>query len=119
MASLVRRQSMCWRARPIPEVLVSGDSKITARGTISKTAGGYEDLSGTTVLFQMRRRSDRRLMINRPAEIESTASGAVSYLLEANDIAIPGNYVIQWQVVYPDGKRQTTRNLEEIEIRRR
>lgn len=103
------------------DVLVSGDTAPTIYATLhdEDDATQLTDLTGATVHFQMRRLNDRRLMIHAPADIVTAASGEVMYELGSNDLAIPGDYVIEWQVVFPDGKKQTTANLHAVEVRRR
>lgn len=103
------------------DILVVGDTGPVITGSIHKAGDTTqrEDLTSCTVRFQMRRLMDRRLMVDQPAEIVTAISGEVRYLLGANDTAIPGDYGIEWQVTYPDGKRQTTATLHEVTIRRR
>jgi hypothetical protein len=102
------------------DVLVVGDTGPLITGVIySGDDEEPEDLTGASVRFQMRRASDRRLMIDKEAEIDLAASGEVHYTLGTNDTAIPGDYVLEWQVTYPDGRKQTTATLHELTIRRR
>lgn len=103
------------------DVLVTGDTAPTISASLFENddPDALLDLTDCTVYFQMRRATDRRLMINREAEIVTAASGEVAYELAATDLAIPGDYVLEWQVVYPDGKKQTTATLHEVEVRRR
>lgn len=103
------------------EVLVVGDTGPIITGTIHRSGDttAYENLTDCSVKFQMRRLSDRRLMVDEPAEIVTAISGSVRYILGSYDTAVPGDYGIEWQVTYPDGKRQTTATLHEVTIRRR
>lgn len=103
------------------DVLVVGDTAPIITGQIYKPQEGNQplDLTSTSVQFQMRRTSDRRLMVDQPAEIVTAESGEVRYVLGPNDTAIPGDYGIEWQVTFPDGKKQTTATLHDITIRRR
>lgn len=102
------------------EVLVSGDTAPVLYGTIyDRDTNGRQNLAGCSVRFQMRRMGDRRLTVDEPADIVTAASGEVRYVLGENDTAIPGDYGIQWQITFPDGKRQTTATLVPITIRRR
>lgn len=105
----------------MPDVLVVGDTGPIITGVIHKAdnTSDREDLSGAQVFFQMRRAADRRLMVNKAAAIDVAASGEVHYALAANDTAIPGEYVLEWQVTYPSGRKQTTATLHELTIRRR
>lgn len=105
----------------MPDILVVGDTGPIITGIIHKKddPSQREDLTSATVRFQMRRAMDRRLMIDRVAEIDAATSGEVHYSLQANDTAIPGEYVLEWQVTYPSGRKQTTATLHELTIRRR
>jgi hypothetical protein len=103
------------------DTLVVGDTGplITAVIHDADDENSVVDLTGAAVRFQMRRASDRRLMVDRAAAIDTAASGEVSYNLQPNDTAIPGDYVLEWQVTYPSGRKQTTATLHELTIRRR
>jgi predicted secreted Zn-dependent protease len=103
------------------DVLVQGDTGPAITGTIHKRGdtADLEDLTNASVNFQMRRARDRKMMVDAVATIVDPASGTVSYTLEENDTAIPGDYVYQWQVTYVDGKKQTTFEAKELTIRRR
>ena len=103
------------------DILVVGDTGPIITGTIHESGdtAALEDLTGCTVRFQMRRLNDRRLMVDEVAEIVTAASGEVRYVMGPNDTAVPGSYGIEWQVIYPDGKKQTTATLHEVTIRRR
>lgn len=103
------------------DILVVGDHGQIITGEIYQDddTDDRDVLTDAEVHFQMRRAADRRLMIDREAEIVDAVSGEVSYALQANDTAIPGDYVIEWQVTYPSGRKQTTANLKSVTIRRR
>jgi hypothetical protein len=58
-------------------------------------------------------------MVDALADIVDPASGMVSYALQANDTAIPGDYLYQWQITYPDGRKQTTYEPKQLTVRRR
>lgn len=103
------------------DILVSGDTGPAITGYIHERGSPNirQNLTNATVKFQMRRERDRELMIDGAAVIVDPASGVVSYTLEPNDTAIPGEYVYQWQVTFPDGKKQTTYAVQGLTIRRR
>ncbi len=102
-------------------VLVVGDTAPIIRGTILKKGTTTpEDLTDCLeVRFQMRRLADRRLTVDEEAEILVAESGTVRYVMGPNDTAIPGDYGVQWQITFPDGKKQTTATLIPVTVRRR
>ena len=67
------------------------------------------DLTDAAVKFQMRKADDRRFTVNAAASITDAINGYVSYSWGPNDLATPGEYVIQWEVTYSGGRIQTTR----------
>jgi len=103
------------------DILVQGDTGPLISGQIHEkdNTGNVTNLTGATVKFQMRRIRDSNLMVDGDADISVPASGEVSYTLEANDTAYPGDYQYQWQVTFPDGKKQTTYEPKELTIRKR
>jgi len=77
------------------------------------------DLSTATgVRFQMRRPDDRRFTVNAAAVIVDALAGKVAYAWSANDLAVPGDYDVQWEVTFNDGKVQTTAHPNRITVRR-
>jgi Rib/alpha/Esp surface antigen-like repeat protein len=105
----------------VTDILVVGDTGPVITGTIHAAGdtADLEDLTNCSVRFQMRRLTDRRLMVDEPADIVTAISGDVRYVMGPNDTAVPGDYGVQWQVTYPDGKKQTTATMHEVTIRRR
>jgi hypothetical protein len=76
------------------------------------------DLTGAAVRFQMRKENDKRFTVNQPATVLSAAAGEVSYSWAVNDLAVPGDYQVQWEIVFPDGKIQTQAVPSTITVRR-
>jgi hypothetical protein len=103
------------------DVLVQGDTGPLISGYIHEQGqpNNRTDLTNATVKFQMRRVRDLELMVDNDATIDVAASGTVYYNLEVNDTAYPGDYQYQWQVTFPDGKKQTTYEAKELTIRPR
>lgn len=104
-------------------ILVQGDTRPVIKANLYERDSDprqYVDLSGnTTVKFQMRKADDRRYTVNAEATITSTASGGVEYQLGANDLqSATGEFLIQWEVTFPDGKIQTTSVPNPITVRR-
>jgi len=70
------------------------------------------------VRFQMRRSDDRRYQVNAAATIIDGPTGRVSYSWGANDLSVPGTYVVQWEVTYLGGRVQTTSPEVTVTVRR-
>jgi len=77
------------------------------------------DLTGCTVRFQMRKPDDRRFTVNAVANILDVDGGVVRYRWGPNDLAVSGEYQVQWHVTYPDAREQTTSDTETILVRRK
>lgn len=76
------------------------------------------DLSGATVRFQMRKDDDKQFTINAVATIADDVGGEVVYQWATNDLAVPGDYSVQWEVTFADGRIQTTATPNLIRVRR-
>jgi hypothetical protein len=91
------------------------DPAITATLTVDGVA---LNLSGSTVRFQMRKEDDKRFTVNAAATIVSAAAGTVRYQWGTNDLAVPGEYYVQWEVTYPTGRVQTQAAPSVVTVRR-
>lgn len=76
------------------------------------------DLTGASVRFQMRKRDDRSYTVDAAATIVDEDEGEVVYEWDTNDLAVPGDYDIQWQVTFADLRVQTTATPNVIRVRR-
>jgi hypothetical protein len=99
-------------------VFVQGDTAPAITATITHDSDGSPvNLSGATVRFQMRKADDRRYTVNTIATLVDAPNGQVSHSWGANDLVVPGTYLVQWEVTYPDTKVQTT-STGEVTVRR-
>ena len=97
---------------------VQGDTAPAITATIAlKSDLSPVDLSGASVRFQMRKPDDRRFTVNAAATVTDAPGGAVRYAWAVNDLTVPGEYVVQWEVTYADLRIQTT-GQETITVRR-
>lgn len=99
---------------------VQGDTAPDLLATIHNASDAEEivGLTGATVRFQMRRPDDRRFTVNAEAEILDEDAGTVRYQWAPNDLNVPGDYLVQWEVTYSDARIQTTASANTITIRR-
>lgn len=102
----------------MPLTFVQGDTAPAITALITHDSDGSAlDLAGSTVKFQMRKSDDRRFTVNNDATIVNASTGSVSYSWGPNDLAVPGTYLVQWEVTYADARVQTT-STSEITVRR-
>lgn len=88
---------------------VQGDTAPAITATIQHDADDSAvNLAGCSVKFQMRKHDDRRFTVNALATVVSAPTGAVSYAWGPNDLAVPGDYDVQWEVTFADLRIQTT-----------
>ena len=101
-------------------VFVQGDTAPDITGTIhdAEDATIPIDLTGCTVKFMMRPVDGKRYTVNSAAVIVDPPAGTVKYSWATNDLSVPGEYLVEWEVTYPDAKIQTTVSLSTITVRR-
>lgn len=99
---------------------VTGNMRPSLTGVIHEEGDptALINLTGCTVRFQMRKSDDKRFTVNAAASVVDAAGGEVRYDWAANDLNVPGTYLVQWEVTFPDNKTQTTAEPVEIEVRR-
>ena len=80
--------------------------------------GSYADLTDASVKFQMRKADDKEYTVDAVASIVGTPTdGRVKYSWAANDLSMPGEYLVQYEVTFPDTTIQTT-TTETITVER-
>lgn len=101
-------------------VFVQGDTGPDIAATIHlEGLDDPVDLSNVLgVRFQMRKPDDRRFTVNSPATIVNAPLGQVKYSWQPNDLATPGDYEVQWEVTFADGKVITTAYPVPVTVRR-
>ncbi len=77
------------------------------------------NLTGATVKFQMRKPDDQLFTVDAAATVGTPAAGEVSYSWAATDLSVPGEYDVQWEITFSDGKIQTTAVPNRVLVRRR
>lgn len=99
--------------------LVQGDTRPDIQSILRTSAATPIDLSeADEVRFQMRLVDGERYVVNALAEILAAEDGSVRYVWAANDLAMVGDYYVQWEIHWSDGSLQTTNPPNTIEVRR-
>lgn len=65
------------------------------------------DLTGASVRFLMTNKLGQAPVVNAPAAIVDPASGTLEYQWAAGDTDVPGCYVAEFEVTFPDGTKRT------------
>lgn len=76
------------------------------------------DLTGASVRFQMRKANDRSFTVDAVATVQNADAGEVLYQWGTNDLAVEGDYQVQWEVTFADLRKQTTATPNLIRVRR-
>lgn len=97
-----------------------GDTAPPITGALKHDDGTVWDLTDIDeVRFQMRKADDKRYTVDAEAEVVGSPTlGNVRYEWEDNDLSVPGEYLGQWQLLYVDGRIQTTTPPNTITVRR-
>ena len=75
--------------------------------------------TATSVKFQMRKPDDLLFQVDAAATITNPSQGLVSYSWGAKDLGIVGEFFVQWEVLWNDGKVQTVATPNRILVRRK
>lgn len=99
---------------------VQGDTAPTVLATIHDQTDPTQplNLSNATVKFQMRGANDRYYRVNASCTIVNAATGEVSYTWGDHDLDVSGDYIVQFEVTYLNGKIQTTSTPISVTVRR-
>lgn len=98
--------------------LVQGDTAPTLNATLTEKGTDIPiNLSGSSVKFQMRKFDDRKYTVDAAAQIVTPTAGTVRYSLATNDLAVAGDYIVQWEITFSDNTIQTTEYVN-VKVRR-
>lgn len=65
------------------------------------------NLTGTTLYFIMAATPSLTIKVNSPAVLVNAAQGQVRYDWASGDTSTAGDFLVEWQVTFPDGRQQT------------
>lgn len=98
--------------------LVQGDTGPPLSGALKQpNQQAYDLTDALAVRFQMRQENDRRYTVDAEATIVDADAGTVLYEWGANDLAVAGEYVCQFEIEFAD-MTVTTDPLNTITVRR-
>jgi hypothetical protein len=100
---------------------VQGDTAPDITAVIHEEDNPLSIIDLSTVLgvrFQMRRLNDNRYTVNAAGSVIDGPNGKVSYSWGANDLSVPGTYVVQWEITHLGGRIQTTVPEVTVTVRR-
>lgn len=103
-------------------IFVQGDTEPAINATLHEEdapAQVWDLTDAGSVRFQMRKADDRRFTVDNEATILDPEAGTVRYNWGPNDLSVPGEYEVQWRVIYNDLRKQTTAHTQTITVRRR
>jgi hypothetical protein len=99
---------------------VQGDTAPPLLGQILKVSDSTpRDLtSASEIRFQMRKADDKKYTVDAVAAIVTPDEGRVSHSWGDHDLSVPGEYNVQWEIHWTDGRIQTTEPPNTITVRR-
>jgi len=94
---------------PADFTIKQGDTNPSLSDTLTYSNGAIVDLTGATVVFEVRSFSSASLLkLTGTLVVPVPASGVVVYSFSAQDTALAGYYMANWVVTFPDGGGQMT-----------
>ena len=85
------------------------DTSPSLAATLKDSDGNAVDLTGATVRFHMTERPSegKTAKVDAAANVDTAASGEVSYDWQSGDTDTVGLYNAEWEVTYSSGKIET------------
>lgn len=95
-----------------------GDTRNCIKAILKNASGAPVNLKGCSVKFHMAPLGLRRsAMVSRAAHIQDAASGEAWVVWAPGETDTAGVYRAEFEVIYPDGRRETFPNGGYISIR--
>lgn len=92
------------------------DTSPSLKATLLASNGLTQNLSGSSVVFQMRNSESETYKINASASLYDAGNGIVEYEWQEGDTDTAGFYQAEFEVTYFDGKKETFPNVGNIYI---
>ena len=97
--------------------LKRGDTSNDLQVTLTDDDGTAVDVTGATIVFNMKHVNSNTLKVNRGAvTLVTPASGIVKYVWSAANVNVAGKYRGEFEVTYANAKVQTFPNDSELMI---
>lgn len=95
-----------------------GDTRPYWPVTLTFDDGTVPDLTGGSVRFIARERSDNSIIIDTPAVLTTPAAGQCEWRPSAGQTDIAGRYDVEWEATYADATKQTfpTRRFDRLKV---
>jgi hypothetical protein len=105
-----------WERMKHDVILKRGDTRTCIKAVLKNTAGISVDLTGCKVRFKMAPLG-RLAVIDRVAHIQDATAGEVWQVWAPGETDTAGVYRAEFQVQYPDGRRETFPNDGYVSVR--
>ena len=99
-----------WQRKPPDAWWKQGDSAPAIAEQLLDGLGAPVSLSGATVKFMMWGQGDAAVKVNAAATITDAATGKVSFTPTTTHTDTPGDYLVEWEVVFGGGAKETFPN---------
>jgi len=94
------------------------DTGPAIQGTLKDADGNVVDVTGASVVFNMRSADDGTVKVNRGVgSVVDGAAGTVKYEWAAADTDTVGTYEAEFEVTYSDGTIETFPNTRYIKVK--
>jgi len=97
--------------------LVQNDTRPWIEFTVT-SAGTAVNLTGGTAIFRFRKADGASVLFSRPCTLTNPAAGKCRYSWQTGDLAEPGDYVGELEIIFSDGTVQTCSEVLRFSVRR-
>lgn len=97
--------------------LIQGDSNPTLKFQLKYPSDLAVDLTGATVNFIFRLSGYSEKIFKRECVVTVASEGRCQYAWQSGDLVDAGRYDGELEVIFPDSKIQTTKNIVEFYVR--
>ena len=92
------------------------DTSPAVSATLKDGDGAAVDITGASVRFHMRKEGSSDATVDAAAIITDAAAGQVRYTWVADDTAIAGTFIAEFEVTYSNGAVETFPNYGHLQV---